>query len=189
LRIIRFTELESQPWKNGGGVTREIAALRRGNNILWRISIADVAVDGPFSRFPGLTRILTVIEGNGIRLHSEDGSIEAQYGNPVQFDGGLTIQSELVDGPIRDLNVMFDPLRVEAHVALVNVPLKTHAHQITAIIGLTGNSAVNCTQILQFGDTALIENKALEIECPESASALIITLNLRQQRDNGFSVT
>ena len=181
MRFIRFAELETRPWKNGGGVTREIAALRENNDVLWRLSIADVAVDGPFSVFKGLTRILMVIEGTGLRLVSAESIVHARNGMPVTFDGGLPIQSELMDGPIRDLNVMFDPLRFEAHVALVNAPIKTNANQTTAIIGLTGNTAVYSTQFLRFGDTALVENKALEIEFPESASALIVTLNLRQQ--------
>ncbi len=59
------------PWKNGGGETVEIAVFPEGagfKDFGWRISLASVASDGPFSAFPGIDRTLTVIDGVGIDL-------------------------------------------------------------------------------------------------------------------------
>lgn len=56
LSLIRAEQLVASPWKNGGGVTREIAAQPPGASLdgfAWRVSVADVAQPGPFSRFPG----------------------------------------------------------------------------------------------------------------------------------------
>ena len=52
LSLIRGADLVAAPWKNGGGVTREVAAFpshARLNYFVWRVSIADVAQAGPFS--------------------------------------------------------------------------------------------------------------------------------------------
>ena len=70
MRLVRRADLTPRPWKNGGGVTREIAAHppEAGlDGFDWRLSMADVASDGPFSAFPGIDRTLTVIEGAGAR--------------------------------------------------------------------------------------------------------------------------
>jgi environmental stress-induced protein Ves len=63
MKIIPPSAFVTMPWKNGGGITHEILKQEHGGKLLWRLSIAEVASDGPFSLFPGLSRILTVIEG------------------------------------------------------------------------------------------------------------------------------
>lgn len=109
MEIIRFEDLALQPWKNGGGVTREIAARREAGALQWRLSIADVASAGPFSFFPGLLRVLTVIEGDGLILRHAAGAIDAPRLSPVHFPGDLEIDGALVRGPVRDFNLIYDP--------------------------------------------------------------------------------
>ena len=73
-RVIRNEDLVRVPWKNGGGTTAEVAAFPEGsgfNTFGWRISMADVASDGPFSVFPEIDRTLIVVEGEGIELDVE----------------------------------------------------------------------------------------------------------------------
>jgi environmental stress-induced protein Ves len=44
-------------WKNGGGTTREVVTQPPGaafDEFNWRVSIATIASDGPFSTFPGV---------------------------------------------------------------------------------------------------------------------------------------
>jgi uncharacterized protein len=182
VRIIKFSELETVPWKNGGGITREIAALRSGDKIVWRLSMADVTSDGAFSNFAGLTRILTVIAGAGIRLIGEDCVLEANYCMPVEFSGALPIEATLTGGPIRDLNLIFDPNLCHGAVVLANGPieltLKANSKRTYAVIGLEEHSRLDATQHLSFGDTALIEAGSIELELAKNAAALIVTLNL-----------
>ena len=67
--IARFAELPVVPWRNGGGVTREVATGGSGEEGFdWRISIADVEVPGPFSAFPGLDRTITLVGGERMDL-------------------------------------------------------------------------------------------------------------------------
>jgi uncharacterized protein len=180
LRIIRLSELEPRPWKNGGGVTCEIAALRRADAVVWRLSMADVGSDGPFSRFDGLTRILTVIEGNGMQLISASVSVEALYGAPVRFDGALAIESRLKDGPLRDLNLMFDPLVCDGDVILktgpCNTVLRAGADVTYAVFVLRGVCRIDTTTELFVGNTLVLESGLVTIDLGEGAEALMITL-------------
>ena len=99
------------PWRNGGGVTREVMAFPPGADLAgfdWRVSIADVADDGPFSLFPGIDRLMAVLSGVGVRLEIEgQGAIDVGPGDaPAAFAGDGRTTGVLIDGAIRDLNVM-----------------------------------------------------------------------------------
>ena len=77
LTVLRAGDRKAVPWKNGGGVTREIAAWPPGSgfdDFAWRVSMAEVREDGPFSNFAGVDRILTVLEG-AMRLTIEGGGV------------------------------------------------------------------------------------------------------------------
>jgi environmental stress-induced protein Ves len=99
------------PWKNGGGETREIIVSPAGatlETLDWRVSLATVAADGPFSVFKGVQRTLCVIQGAGIQLQAGDGAPANLYvsSEPYSFDGELAASARLINGPIEDLNVM-----------------------------------------------------------------------------------
>ncbi len=98
------------PWKNGGGVTVEIAIHPINasvDNFNWRISTATVANDGPFSVFPGIDRTLSVLEGNGIVLDVEGAETTlTRETAPFAFAADASSGARLIDGPITDLNVM-----------------------------------------------------------------------------------
>ena len=71
MRILRAGQHRRMPWKNGGGETTEIIASPEGaglDEFGWRVSMASVAADGPFSRFPDIDRTLCVIQGEGLAL-------------------------------------------------------------------------------------------------------------------------
>jgi uncharacterized protein len=180
MRIIRHSELTATPWKNGGGVTREIAAVRRGEAVVWRLSMADVTSDGPFSNFGGLIRILTVIEGNGMELIGAAGTLYADYGRPVRFDGGLVIRSRLIDGPLRDLNLMFAPLFCDGQVVPLEGPhcraLRANPELHYALHGMRGEVALGDATTLHAGDTALFEEGSVHVDLTKGAAALLIIL-------------
>lgn len=120
MHLVPAFAFRTQTWKNGGGVTHEIARETRDGRLLWRLSIAEVASDGPFSAFPGLARILTVIEGAGLRLDTPDGCIDALPFTPVAFSGTLPVIGRRIDGPVRDLNVIHDPDGIAASVRVLD---------------------------------------------------------------------
>ena len=107
------------PWKNGGGVTREVAKSH-SRAPFWRLSIANVDQEGLFSSFKGLDRILTVIEGKGMVLARKNGDLIADLHNPVHFSGSDKIDGLLPNGPIKDFKLIFDGSNFEADVSVTN---------------------------------------------------------------------
>jgi len=111
MRILRANNYRRMRWKNGGGETTEIIVSPDGASLEtfdWRVSMAHVATDGPFSLFPGIDRTIAVLDGNGIRLRV-DGIGEMALTKeraPFAFPADAGAGADLIDGPIHDLNVM-----------------------------------------------------------------------------------
>jgi len=186
--IIRAADLVERPWRNGGGITREIVEVRRGAELLWRLSMADVASDGPFSDFSGLFRVLTVIDGGAMELITPQGTLMAAPRRPVRFDGGLAVISKLCDGPLRDLNLMFDPGNVAGDVGLAEGPLRQSfaatAQQSYAVHLLSGEAGIGADNVLTVGETLVLEAGApvTEITLAAGSAALLISIRLLPQR-------
>ena len=111
-----------QPWKNGGGVTTQLAVEGDGPQWLWRVSLAEVARSGPFSDFSGYDRTIMLVKGGGMELHVE-GRPPIALRTPFEsfvFDGGARTDCALVDGPITDLNVMAARDRATARVEVTD---------------------------------------------------------------------
>lgn len=107
LHVVRCDAVEPQPWKNGGGLTRELLAWPSREDWALRLSVADIRADGPFSAFPGVDRWFAVLEGAGVLLALPGGARRTETGDPVlAFPGEAAPLCELLDGPTRDLNVM-----------------------------------------------------------------------------------
>ena len=173
MRLIRIDDIAPAPWKNGGGVTREIALCADDRGIAWRLSAADVARAGPFSAFPGLKRVLTVIGGDGLKLRHAGGVIAARPGEPVRFDGDTPIDCELEGGPVRDFNLIYDPARHAMDV----VRLAAGAHDVRGVglLPLGAGAMVDGVEVAA-GTFALFEGAA-ETRATISASALLVTRN------------
>ncbi|RQR23678.1 HutD family protein [Burkholderia sp. Bp9143] len=108
---IRAADLVASPWKNGGGVTREIGVFPQGaalDAFAWRVSVADVGAAGPFSRFDGIDRTLVLLSGAGMTL-AEAGGARHVLDTPLaraDFAGETAIDATLHDGATRDFNLM-----------------------------------------------------------------------------------
>ncbi|MCX5192608.1 HutD family protein [Streptomyces sp. NBC_00249] len=123
IRILRAADRAAVPWKNGGGVTREIAARPEDAgtaDFAWRVSLAEVAADGPFSEFPGVDRTLTLAEGAGMDLTvgEEHRRVDERYA-PRHFPGDLPTGCRLLGGPVVNFNVMWRRERAGARTAVV----------------------------------------------------------------------
>lgn len=138
--IHRFdiASLAATPWKNGGGVTREIVCSPPGAGMErfdWRVSIATIDRPGPFSAFDGVDRVIMLLGGAGVRLHSRDGRIDHRLDRPhvpFAFDGGVPLDCELLGGTSTDFNVMSRRGQLRADVKL----LRDHADIASAAHGL-----------------------------------------------------
>lgn len=144
VHITRLQGAPAQPWRNGGGVTRELLAWSApGNRVAnatgWdlRVSVADITQDGPFSAFPGIDRCFTVLEGEGVVLTvSGDDLCLTQDSAPLTFDGALAPGCRLINGPTRDLNLMVRQSTGRAWMrrSLVDEPWQTIASRQSATV-------------------------------------------------------
>ena len=100
------------PWKNGGGVTRELYRLpgEPGTDFGLRLSMARVRQSGPFSFFPGINRILMLVDGAGFKLdmNGSTHTLDTPF-VPLAFSGEESIECTLLGGECLDFNLMIDP--------------------------------------------------------------------------------
>ena len=110
MKILRHQDYRRMPWKNGMGTTEEVMAYPPDSDISsfgWRLSIAHVGADGPFSVFAGIDRTIALLDGDGLMLDLPDRTIElSPQGEPFAFSGDLQISSRNRGGPTIDLNIM-----------------------------------------------------------------------------------
>lgn len=106
IRVLGPADFRVQPWANGRGETVELARKDGPGGMVWRISVATVAENGPFSRFPGIWRSLTVIAGPGFRISGDGVDLAATPLVPVEFSGDAAVAASGVAGVSRDFNVM-----------------------------------------------------------------------------------
>lgn len=156
MKILRSADYKTMPWKNGGGVTVEIAVYPQDASVSafnWRISMATVAEDGPFSIFPGIDRTLSIVEGNGMTLEiaGNDPVPLTIASDPLPFPADVPVDAHLTNGSIVDLNIMTRRASFRHTVQRL-----TGAHRID----LSGNT------------TALLALGTLKISTPQGSASL-----------------
>jgi len=163
VRVLRADERPAVPWKNGGGLTREVASSpsQAGmSDFVWRVSLADVAEPGPFSRFEGVDRIITLVDGPGMEL-TVDGTSHtvAERYVPFPFPGEAATDCRLLGGPLVDFNVMVRRGRAGARVEIVRdrVALSALAETTLLVVVLDGSAVFEASGlVLDRFDGALI---------------------------------
>lgn len=123
-RVIEKALFRDMPWANGMGITTELYAHKneQSDHVLWRISMASVSSDGPFSHFAGYDRILVLIEGSGLKLSHQDGTehcLTSAY-QLATFPGDVATHATLMDGPVQDFNVITDRSAYRSTVTIVS---------------------------------------------------------------------
>jgi environmental stress-induced protein Ves len=151
INIFNALDVLPQPWKNGGGKTRELLTWPSANEWTIRISLADIDADGAFSTFPETLRWFSVVEGAGVHLNFSNQPIAlSRDSQPFAFDGLQTPYCRLVNGSTRDLNLMVKRQAINSTEMTVvkntgdNIPETWHAkYQIcalfTTVAGLWSN--------------------------------------------------
>lgn len=118
MSVVRRSAITPVPWANGGGTTRELLVADDGT---WRISLADIDRDGPFSPFPGRSRLLTVVDGPVLQLVVDGVDQVVEPRRPFAFDGGAEVSATVPEGPVIALNVIADPTLVEPFVTVLEL--------------------------------------------------------------------
>lgn len=190
MRILRARERVAAPWSNGGGVTREVAAHPPGagwDTFAWRVSLADVTRDGPYSPLPGVRRILTVADGAGLELTVDGTAHLLPAGHrPFPFPGAAATDSRLLSGPVVNLNVMLRDGQATATVERVRgsrvvAPGRRPAHdadrhEAVVVVALEGHTLLRAAPEVRLDrfDAALLTAPQEPVElCTDGAAALI----------------
>ncbi|RLK44287.1 HutD/Ves family protein [Cupriavidus plantarum] len=166
VRRFSLATIAPMPWKNGGGTTREIAVSPAGagmDDFAWRISVADIAADGPFSAFAGIDRQIVLLDGAGVVLRSreerarEDGFVHRldRMGEPFAFAGDVAVDATLIDGPTRDFNVMTRRGRCRAVVEAMRTPVRIDGTGATLVLVIAGHWRDGDGEPLAAGDGML----------------------------------
>ena len=142
-RTIHLSDRPATPWRNGGGLTRELVASPEQSDWRWRMSVAEVTASGPFSRFDGVTRWFAVLRGAGVDLRvasapgSEDSVSDVHRLTveepPFCFDGSAATACQLIAGPTQDFNLMVHDSNLPARMVRVRGELRELAHDTKTI--------------------------------------------------------
>jgi environmental stress-induced protein Ves len=108
MRIIRRHDVREGRWRNGLGVAWDIASEPEGREDFgWRFAIARIDRDVPFSIYPGVDRIFTLIEGEGLDLDfaSRPPLAVDKHFVPHLYPCDIETVCRLRKGPCRALNL------------------------------------------------------------------------------------
>ena len=194
-RVVPANEYRRERWRNGLGWTREIHAHATAawpDEWAWRLSIAEIEQDAPFSAFPGIDRELVLLSGNGLRLRFADGEVRELHPphDRLRFAGERAVTGELLDGRTQDFNLMWRRDMIDAqlwHRPLVG-PMVVFAEPGTvwAVHLLAGQARFaddSGLPDLAAADTALLQadDTRLRHVLDGAGEALLIRLQQRQQ--------
>lgn len=181
IQLLPYEQCPEMLWKNGQGVTREIYRFPATDDYDWRISVATIRSDGPFSRFAGYLRNISVLEGEGMHL-TVDG-VKSTLIPPFQatdFNGESEVSCTIKGGPLLDFNVIYKADTTKAAVGWLREGSWTH-QQGTQLLFNAGDRLeldVNGEQhVLQHYDSLLISAPA-KINVLSSASSLFARVTL-----------
>lgn len=166
--------LPARPWKNGAGLTREIATHPRDagfDDFDWRLSVAEVTRDGPFSVFPGVDRHIVLLQGTGMRLVCAQGGLDHRLehrGLPFAFAGELPVEAHLIAGATSDLNVMTRRGRWQAEVVRLHAPARVLGAEASALLCGAGVWSVEAAD----GAKQLVPGQGLLWRGPTTARAV-----------------
>jgi uncharacterized protein len=192
--VLRENDYVTVPWKNGGGLTREILKVPADAETFdWRLSLATVGAPGPFSAFDGYDRALALVRGAGIELDfGPHGQISLRSpGELARFDGAWATDGALIDGPSTGFNLIVAKERAEAQVDVLRLTapdlIRTSGWEETLVCCISGiariETAAGELETLSSVDVARCDPRDGVMTCgpqgPDPAVLLVASLRRR----------
>ena len=166
MKIVRASECRTTAWKNGGGSTTEIAVAPPHaslDSFDWRVSMARVASDGPFSEFAGIDRTLAVVTGGGLLLTIGEAApiVLDRNSDPISFAGDTPTSARLAADAITDLNVMTRRGRFAHRLLRIREPRRCDFdnNDVALVVACSGKLELTFLQerlLLAEGDAAIL---------------------------------
>lgn len=163
------------PWSNGAGITYEVVRSPESGDFDWRVSLAEIENDGPFSVLSGIDRSLVLLEGEQVILTNADKTIRLEELIVYNFPGEVPFECTLTSGPAKDLNIMTrrnkfssktEVLGPRSH--LVDATKDTHI-----LVGLRGETTVDGEK-LAYREAAIITGN-VEVTSTGSFAHIVFT--------------
>jgi uncharacterized protein len=154
VKVLRQADYSAQPWKNGGGTLRLVAAspAEAGYSAAldWQVGIPTIERDGPFSPLPGLDRQWLMLEGDGVSLdcrpQTSDKPVVIGVGRvlePIAFSGDWATSARLTRGPVTGLSVLSRRGAVAAILDIIEirgtVPIEKPAGEVLLLFVAKGS--------------------------------------------------
>lgn len=150
MKLLRHRDRIAGPWANGGGITYEV--LRSPADAAefdWRLSVAEVSAEGPFSIFPDIDRTLVLLSGS-MKVVIDDVVMDVERFVPLAFAGESAGRALLQNGPTMDLNIMVRRGRTRVDLRLLSdahLGLAPAAGADTVVFVLEGEWEANGEQL------------------------------------------
>ena len=189
ITLLPARHYRAMPWRNGLGTTTEIAVEPAADGRFhWRLSIADVAQSGPFSSFDGYDRTIAVVAGAGMRLAvaGRPTVLIDRESAPYDFPGDAATDCGLIDGPIRDFNLIVDRATARGRVVGLRAAQSVALDGGTALLhalmgGFTVDAGPLGAWVVPEGDTLRLDGVTgtIDIDGPDDGRALLATIRRR----------
>ena len=176
MKIIRHHEFREGRWRNGMGVSWDIASdPTAGEDFGWRFATARIDADVPFSVYPGVDRIFTLFEGGGLDLDLEETGTLACHRLyvPCPFPCDVPTRCRLRAGPCRALNLFTRRESWSAAAEVVTHPTDIAHDGPILLFALCGAAEVNGAA-LAAGDAAVAEGR---VSVSTQGSLFTVTLS------------
>lgn len=187
--VLAWRDLTPMPWKNHAGSTRQLTCEPAGADLesfVWRVSVADVDADAPFSTFAGIDRTIVLLSGAGLNLLLDDGTAHSLTNTfaPFAFAGETGVHATLQGGATCDFNLM---VRREAAVGTIAVHATPGQVTLSASAALAfvaqGHALLidreGCTQRLEMGDSVRLGDGQArpDLQCAADTVLLVVHID------------
>ena len=181
IKKVKLTDCAEGPWKNGKGLTRQIAIYPHGsslseNNFDWRLSSATIHGENQFSSFPGRNRWLIIWKGDGVFLNG----LELKRHTPYHFSGEEEINCLPIGEKVIDLGLIYDPKKGSADLKVLSGQIDLKAQGGPVFLFLAEGSGLIGTHAMSEGDFLILENRSVHLELKDNALAYVFSLNHSQ---------
>jgi len=130
--------LRREPWRNGAGWTRTVCTHEDDNQVLWRVSLADITATAAFSRFEGMERIAVMVSGTQLRLFNAEVQLNFDgIGSQIQFPGEWALQCRAPEQETQLLNIMLRRGKAQARVEVIKgsaFTLRPNGSQVVLVL-------------------------------------------------------
>lgn len=179
IELLTPDQYREAAWRNGGGITHEIAA-EAGTSPLWRLSVATIDRDGPFSDYAGYDRTIVPLDGE-IELTIDGTTERLAPHTPFEFRGESTVACRVLGGRARDLNVMTARNEYAHDVEIVRgrTVFLVDDDELVFVYALDGGMTVDGVAASR-GDTVYLDSvERVEIVTDPDAHACVIRVTPR----------